>query len=104
MKAIVAALFVTATAAFADTDYVVKVSGMSCAGCKAHVREAFSKLEGVKADSIRIEAATEKGQQKITFTSSSEGLTKDLAVKSLGDAAKRYVVERFEKAEPATKG
>jgi hypothetical protein len=38
------------------------------------------------------------------FHSASDKLTKELAVKSLGDAAKRYTVENFAKAEPAKKG
>lgn len=93
---------VLAGSAVADTDYVIDVSGMSCAGCRAKVKESFAKLEGVKADSIRVEASKKKeGVNVITFRSVSDKLTKELAVGSLGDAAKLYKVEQFTKAAAA---
>lgn len=103
-KLIVAFFAATVATTFAEADYVVNVSGMSCAACRAHVREAFAKLEGVKTDSIKIDAPGKDGVHRIVFHSASDKLTKELAVKSLGDAAKRYTVENFAKAEPAKKG
>lgn len=80
----------------AGTTYTVGMTGVTCAGCKAHVTEAFTKLPGVDAKTIAIVDGEKPGSKTVTFTSSSAGLKKDDAVKSLGDAAKTYVVVTFE--------
>ncbi len=47
---------------------------------------------------IKIVKGDKPGTQKVSFASTNAKLTKDLAVKSLGKKASRYVVKEF-KAE-----
>lgn len=46
---------------------------------------------------MKIAAGDKPGTQKVTVMSTSTALTKEAAVKSLGDKAKRYVVKTFKK-------
>ena len=46
---------------------------------------------------MKIAAGDKAGTQKVTVMSTSAGLTKEAAIKSLGDKAKRYVVKTFAK-------
>ena len=78
------------------TTYAAGMTGVMCDGCKAHIREAFSKLEGIDAKSITIEAGEKQGTRKVTFKSASAKLKKEDAVKSLGEQATKYVVVTFE--------
>lgn len=83
------------------TKYVVGMTGITCAGCKQHVRTAFATLKGVSKDSINIQS--EGDEQKVTFESSDATITKEQAVKSLGDMADTYIVKTL-KIEGAPAG
>jgi hypothetical protein len=49
--------------------------------------------------SVEIEAGDEAGTQKVTVVTNKDGITKEDAIKSLGDKASRYVVHTWEKSE-----
>jgi hypothetical protein len=51
------------------------------------------KLPGVT--DVKIEAGDKPSTQKVTVTSDKTGITKDEAVKSLGDKAKKFVVKTW---------
>lgn len=72
------------------TDYTATVSGVVCAACKAHVTAAFKKLPGV--ENVSFAKGDKEGTQNVTFNSSSPALTREDAVKALGDDAKTYEV------------
>jgi|TARA_B110000438_G_scaffold278387_1_gene301889 hypothetical protein len=55
------------------------------------------KLPGVTA--VKIEAGAKPKTQKVTVTTDKAGITKEAAVKSLGKAAKKFVVKTW--AEPS---
>ncbi len=81
----------------AATDYTATVSGVVCAACKAHVAAAFKKLPGV--DNVSFARGDKAGTATVTFNSSSTALTKDDAVKALGEDSKTYEVVSLEKAK-----
>lgn len=72
------------------TDYTVTVSGVVCSACKAHVTAAFKKLPGVQ--NVNFARGEKEGTQSVTFNSSSPSLTKEDAIKALGEDAKSYEV------------
>lgn len=79
------------------TAYTAEVSGLVCAACKMHVTEAFKKLPGV--DKVEFAKGEKEGIQKVTFTSSASSLSKEDAVKALGDASSQYPVVSLNKAK-----
>jgi copper chaperone CopZ len=93
-----AALF-TATCPAAEpakaTDYKATVNGIVCSACKEHVTVALKKLPGVQT--VSFAKGDKEGSATVTFNSSSPALTKDDAVKALGDDAKTYEVVSLEK-------
>jgi len=94
------AAFLTTSLAAADAKpvtYLVEMSGMVCAGCKDHVTASFKKLEGVT--DVKIVAGEKPDTQKVTVTSTSSALTKDLAVAALGTSAETYLVHAWKKTE-----
>jgi len=58
-------------------------------------------LEGVS--NVEVLKGEKAGTQKVIVTSSSSELTKEQAIKSLGDNAKKYVVEKWQLADDAAK-
>lgn len=95
-----AALFCTLAAFGEDgksTAYTAEVTGVVCAACKAHVTDAFKKLPGV--DKVEFAKGDKEGTQKVTFASSAQALTKEDAVKALGEAAKEYSIVSLGKAK-----
>ena len=80
----------------APTDYKATVSGVVCAACKAHVTAAFKKLPGV--ETVSVAKGDKEGTATVTFNSTSPALTKEDAVKALGEDAKSYEVLSLEKA------
>lgn len=79
------------------TDYTATVNGVVCAACKEHVTVALKKLPGV--ETVSFARGDKEGTATVTFNSSSASLTKDDAVKALGDDAKTYQVLSLEKAK-----
>lgn len=68
--------------------YEGEVAGVICSACAAKVKSALGKLDGVTG--VKITAGDKPGVQKIHLTSASNALTKEQAIKSLGDAAQQY--------------
>ena len=86
-----------APAADETTTYSVEMSGMICAGCKYTVSSAFKKLEGVSK--VVIEDLEKPKTHKVTITSTASDLSREMAIESLGELAKRYNVVAFKKAD-----
>lgn len=78
------------------TDYTATVNGVVCAACKEHLTVALKKLPGVQT--VSFAKGDKEGSATVTFNSSSPTLTKEDAVKALGDDAKTYQVVSLEKA------
>ncbi len=79
-----------------STAYTAEVTGVVCAACKAHITEAFKKLPGV--DKVEFAKGEKEGTQKVSFASSATSLSKEDAVKALGEAAKEYSILSLNKA------
>jgi len=77
--------------------YTATVTGVVCGSCKAHVAEALKKLPGV--ENIQFAKGEKENTQQVTFSSTSATLSKDDAVKALGDQASRYEVLALNKAK-----
>lgn len=78
------------------TDYTATVSGVVCSACKAHVTTAFKKLPGV--ETVSFAKGDKEGTQTVTFNSTA-ALTKEDAIKALGEDAKNYEVLALEKTK-----
>lgn len=79
------------------TDYTATINGVVCSACKAHVTAALKKLPGV--ENVSIARGDKEGTATVTFNSSSAALTRDDAVKALGEDAKTYEVLSLEKSK-----
>jgi copper chaperone CopZ len=77
--------------------YKGKVSGVVCAACSSTVKEALMKLPGVKA--VRITLGKEGGLPQINIVSTSAALSREVAIKALGDAADHYHIESLEQIQ-----
>jgi len=69
--------------------YTATMTGLVCSSCKKTVRESFTKMGASK---IEIKAGAKEGEQVVTFESSNAKLTKDEAIKALGEAAAEFKV------------
>lgn len=98
---LIAFLFTTFAAFGEDTAkstaYTAEVTGVVCAACKVHVTDAFKKLPGV--DKVEFARGEKDGTQKVSFASTASGLTKEDAIKALGEAAKEYAIVSLNKAK-----
>ncbi len=72
--------------------YTATMSGLVCSGCKKTVRDSFAKMGASK---IEIKAGDKTGEQTITFESTDPKLTKESAIKALGDSAEEYKILTF---------
>ena len=79
------------------TDYTATVNGVVCAACKEHVTVAFKKLPGV--ENVSFAKGDKEGTAVVTFNSSSPALTRNDAVKALGEDSKSYEVLSLEKSK-----
>lgn len=96
MLILIAALFATFPAFTADQPartYTAEVAGIMCSACSARVREAFSRLEGVTQ--VKVKKSDQAGVGVVEITSTSARLTKEAAVKALGDGASSYNILNF---------
>lgn len=66
------------------------MTGVTCNGCKATVTAAFKRISSVR--SVEVTAGPKTGTQVVIVKAASEELTKDQAVKALGDRARRFIV------------
>lgn len=74
--------------------YAGKVSGVVCSACSSTVKEALMKLPGVKA--VRITLGKNGSLPQINIVSTSANLSREAAIKALGDAADHYHIESLE--------
>lgn len=68
--------------------YQGEVAGVMCSACCNHVESALSKLQGVQK--VKVLPAKDGGVPRLEVTATSALLTKEDAVKALGDYAKTY--------------
>ncbi len=83
----------SASMLFADeakpVKYTATITGVVCSACKKTVRDSFTKLGASK---IEIKAGAKAGEQTVTFESTNAKLTKEAAVKALGEAADEFKI------------
>ena len=92
IKAAVLSLLSTAVVLASEVvpvKYTATMTGLVCSSCKKTVRESFTKMGASK---IEIKPGAKEGEQLVTFESTNAKLTKDEAVKALGEAAKEFNV------------
>ena len=77
----------------AKTKYTAVVSGVVCQDCRATVTAAMKKLPGVAE--VEFAKGEKPGLQKVSFAAASAKLTKEDAVKALGDHAKEFEIKSF---------
>ena len=83
----------TASTEAAPLTYVATFTGVTCAGCQAHVSEAIAKLPG--GANVKFAAGAKEGEQKVTFTATCDKVGKEKLVEVLGEQAKTYVVHNL---------
>ncbi len=81
----------------AKTKYSATITGIVCQECKAKVTGAMKKLPGVAE--VDFAKGQKAGAQIVSFTATSNSLTKEDAVKALGEHAKEFNVQSFDKAK-----
>lgn len=69
--------------------YTATMTGVVCSACKKTVRNSFTKIGASK---IEIKAGAKEGEQTVTFESTNPKLTKEEAIKALGEAAEEFKV------------
>lgn len=77
------------------TVYSATVAGMNCLQCKRLVKKSLSGLEGVDKSSFTMDPGAVAGTTVVSFASTSAKLTREQAVRSLGEHAARYVITEF---------
>ena len=70
--------------------YQGEVAGVMCSACTNHVETALANIKGVQ--SVKVLPAKEGGVPKLELTASSATITREDAVKALGEYAKMYDV------------
>ncbi len=81
----------------AKTKYSATITGIVCQACKAKVTAAMKTLPGVAA--VDFAKGEKPGSQIVSFTASSDVLTKDDAVKALGEHTKEFTLQSFDKTK-----
>jgi copper chaperone CopZ len=79
------------------TDYTATVTGVVCSACKIDVTAAMKKLPGV--ETVSFAKGDKDGTAIVTFNSTAPALTKEDAVKALGEHAKEFEVLSLEKSK-----
>jgi copper chaperone CopZ len=74
--------------------YKGEVAGVMCSACSNHVQTALKTLPGVK--DVTVLPAKNGGLPVLTVTSTSAALTKEAAIKALGDKANQYVIQSLQ--------
>ncbi|MEY4483914.1 MAG: hypothetical protein RL693_1366 [Verrucomicrobiota bacterium] len=92
-------LFLVPQTPAADPTYTYRgeVAGVMCSACSSHVKEALNKLPGVT--SVKITIADKEGLPKLVVISTSPDITREAAVKALGEQAKMYDIRSLKRAE-----
>lgn len=81
----------------AKTKYTATVTGIVCQECKAKMTSAMKNLPGVVA--VEFAKGPKAGSQIVSFTTSSDAITKDDAIKALGEHAKEFIIQSFDKTK-----
>jgi rhodanese-related sulfurtransferase/copper chaperone CopZ len=81
----------------AKHSYVATFTGVTCAGCKSHVKDAIAKLPG-GAD-VAFAKGAQEGTQTVTFTATCDSVCKGKLAEALGEDAKTYVVQDLKLAD-----
>ena len=107
MKTSALAVILTFLAAFSGTlfgadapqyKYTGEVAGVVCAACSGHVKTCLSKLEGVVSVKV-LRPEKEGAPARLEVVSTSPALTKEAAVKALGEQSKYYEIRSLGLAE-----
>ena len=77
--------------------YTAEVAGMMCSACSDKVKHSLGTLEGVK--SVKVKTGDKPGVARVVITSTSAKLTKEAAVKSLGESASSYNILTFKRTD-----
>jgi copper chaperone CopZ len=96
MKYILTLILITLTTFIHAADkpsytYEGEIAGVVCSACSKHVRAALTKIDGVT--DVKITLGKEGALPHLTVISTSPSLTKEAAIKALGDNAKMYVIQ-----------
>ncbi len=77
--------------------YTGEVAGLYCSACSSIVKECLGKLDGVT--SVKIMHGDKEGAPaKLEVVSTSPALTRDAAVKALGEHAKSYDIRTLKRS------
>lgn len=94
MKTLLLLLFIASSTLIAGDApqhvYRGEIAGVVCAACASHVKTALAKLDGVS--SVKITLPSGGGVPQLEVVSLSDKLTREQAVKALGDYAKTYEI------------
>ena len=71
-------------------NYEGDVAGIFCSACSSHVKAALLKIDGVQ--SVKITTPPKGGLPKL-YISSTKPLTRETAIKALGEKAKMYHIQ-----------
>jgi len=77
--------------------YQGEIAGVVCSACSEHVKAALSKLEGVT--SVKVLLGKEGQLPQLRIVSTSTTLTKEAAIKALGDKADHYQIQSLTLAD-----
>ena len=81
----------------ARTKYSATVTGIVCQECKATVTAALKTLPGVAE--VGFAKGAKPGLQTVTFAAASDALSKEDAVRALGEHAKEFIIQSFDKTK-----
>ena len=99
---LILALFITSITSLihaADPQYYKyegEVAGVVCAACSGHVKAALTKIDGVV--SVKITLGKEGAVPHLEVVSTSPKLTREAAVKALGEESKMYDIRSLKLA------
>ncbi|MBB5040171.1 heavy-metal-associated domain-containing protein [Prosthecobacter dejongeii] len=78
--------------------YQGEVAGLFCSACSAHVKSSLMTIKGVKE--VKIKMAPEGQLPKLTLIATTDQLTREDAVRALGDKAKSFDVRTLNLVSP----
>lgn len=78
-----------------DHHYEGKITGLYCSACAGKLKASLGRLAGVTR--VKIAGTGEAGVQRLRVDSTSPELTKEAAIKALGEDAKTFTILSLEK-------
>ena len=79
--------------------YTGEVAGVVCSACSNHMKSCLAKLDGVTSVKV-LRADKEGAPAKLEAVSTSPSLTREAAVKALGEQTKFYDIRSLTLASP----